>query len=118
MAETKEAECYEAVCNALKEAHDRQHKSGQMPKGADRITDPELDMEDRWQLLNFRGIVNSKSYYRRYAGLIDRVRKSMADNGVIEEYREPEPEEDERGREKNKGKESKTPFVILRARVL
>ena len=41
----------------------------------------------------------------------------MADNGVIEEYREPEPEEDERGREKNKGKKSKTPFVILRARV-
>lgn len=42
----------------------------------------------------------------------------MADNGVIEEYKEPEPEEDERGREKNKGKKSKTPFVILRARVL
>jgi hypothetical protein len=29
--------------------------------------------------------VNSKSYYRKYAGLIDRVKKSMADNGVIEE---------------------------------
>ena len=53
-----------------------------------------------------------RSYYRKYAGLIDRVKKSMLDNGVIAEIREIE--HDERGHEK---KGSKTPFVILKGNV-
>jgi hypothetical protein len=57
-------------------------------------------------------VVNAKSYYRKYAGLIDRVRKSMADNGVIEEIREYES--DAQGNEK---KGQKTPFVRLRSRI-
>jgi hypothetical protein len=39
--------------------------------------------------------VNSKSYYRKYASLIDRMKKSMLENGVIAEVRETE--HDERG---------------------
>ncbi len=68
-----------------------------------------MSQEHRWKLLNFRAIINSKSYYRKYAGLIDRVRKSLIDNGIIGEFREDE--EDEAG----KIKKAKTPFVILRS---
>jgi len=68
-----------------------------------------MDKAERWNLLHFSEIVNSKSYYRRFAGLIDRAKKSMIDNEIITEVRETE--EDERGRER-KGR--KTPFVVLR----
>jgi hypothetical protein len=50
-----------------------------------------------------------RSYYRKYGGLIDRVKKSMLENGVIAEVRESEY--DEQGHEK---KGAKTPFVILK----
>ena len=40
-------------------------------------------------------VVNSKSYYDKYAGLIDKARKSMTENGMIAEVREVEV--DERG---------------------
>jgi hypothetical protein len=43
----------------------------------------------------------------------------MAENGLIEEYKEPEPDEDDRGKKvRTRGKKSKTPFVLLLARVL
>ena len=104
VAETKEAECYEAVYGALRERYDQQGASGKPPKGADNLA-TDVPMEQRWKLINFSHVVNSKSYYRRYAGLIDRVRKSMVDNEVIMEFMEEE--EDERG----KKRKSKTPFI-------
>jgi hypothetical protein len=109
LAETKEAEAYESVYSALWERLKKQISEGIAPKGADEIT---KDKEQQCRLLHFARVVNAKSYYRKYAGLIDRVRKSMADNGVLEEIREYET--DERGNEK-KGK--KTPFVRLRGRI-
>ena len=109
LAETKEAEAYESVYSALWERLKKQISEGLSPKGADQIT---RDKQEQCRLLHFAQIVNAKSYYRKYAGLIDRVKKSMADNGVIEEIREYET--DDHGHEK-KGK--KTPFVTLRGRI-
>jgi Bifunctional DNA primase/polymerase, N-terminal len=109
LAETKEAEAYESVYSALWERLKKQVGEGLWPTGADEIA---RDKQEQCKLLHFAQVVNAKSYYRKYAGLIDRVRKSMADNGVIEEIREYET--DDQGNEK-KGK--KTPFVKLRGRI-
>jgi hypothetical protein len=109
LAETKEAEAYESVYSALWERLKSQTNEGIPPKGADEIT---KNKKEQCRLLHFTQIVNAKSYYRKYAGLIDRVKKSMADNGVITEIREYET--DAHGNEK-KGK--KTPFVTLRGRI-
>jgi len=109
LAETKEAEAYESVYSALWERLKKQINDGISPKGADEIT---KDKQEQSKLLQFAQVVNAKSYYRKYAGLIDRVRKSMADNNVIEEIREYET--DGHGNEK-KGK--KTPFVRLRGKI-
>jgi Bifunctional DNA primase/polymerase, N-terminal len=118
LAETKEAECLEGVYNALNEAYNKQMKSRQMPEGAEKITDPDFKKEHRWKLLDYRAIVNSKSYYRTYAGLLGRVKKLLIEDGIIEEYKEPEPEEDDRGKKtRTRGKKSKTPFVLLQANV-
>jgi hypothetical protein len=109
LAETKEAEAYESVYSALWERLQKQINDGLSPKGADDII---KNKQEQCRLLHFAQVVNAKSYYRKYAGLIDRVRKSMAENGVIEEIREHET--DGQGNEK-KGK--KTPFVRLRRRI-
>jgi Bifunctional DNA primase/polymerase, N-terminal len=109
LAETKEAEAYESVYSALWEQRKKQIGEGISPKRAEEIT---KDKQEQCKLLHFTQIVNAKSYYRKYAGLIDRVKKSMADNGVITEIREYET--DAHGNEK-KGK--KTPFVSLRGRI-
>ncbi len=108
LAETKEAECYEAVYAALHERYTKQQAENFVHR---KSKDYEIAMDEaqRWKLLHFSEIVNSKSYYRRFAGLIDRAKKSMIDNEIITEVRETE--EDERGRER-KGR--KTPFVVLR----
>jgi len=106
VAETKEAECYEAVYSALRERRDQQKASKTLPKGADKLT-TDLTLEQRWNLVNFSQAVNSKSYYRKYAGLIDRVRKSMVDNEVIRDVKEEE--DDGHG----KVKKSKTPFIVI-----
>lgn len=111
VAETKEAECYEAVYTALHERHTKQKAEGFVHKRLVRYDLP-IEEPERWRLLHFAQIVNSKSYYRKYAGLIDRVRKSMADNGIIEEVYQLET--DERGREK---RGPKTPFVRLRGKL-
>jgi hypothetical protein len=109
LAETKEAEAYESVYSALWERLKKQMNDGISPKGADEITSNE---EKQCLLLHFTQVINAKSYYRKYAGLIDRVKRSMAENGIITEVHEIEF--DDRGNEK-KGK--KTPFVTLRGRV-
>ncbi len=109
LAETKEAEAYESVYTALWERLKKQTSEGSAPKGAEEIT---KDNQEQCKLLHFAQVVNGKSYYRKYAGLIDRVKKSMIDNGVIGEIREYNT--DDHGNEK-KGK--KTPFVTLRGRI-
>lgn len=65
--------------------------------------------ENRWKLIHFTDVLNSKSYYRRYARFISQVRKTLVEEGFIHEVREDE--EDDRGKTK-KGK-GKTPFVVL-----
>jgi hypothetical protein len=109
LAETKEAEAYESVYSALWERLKKQVSEGLSPKHADLIT---MKKEAQCKLLHFAQVVNSKSYYRKYAGLIDRVRNSMVDNGIIEEIYEREV--DAAGREK---KGARTPFVTLRGRI-
>jgi hypothetical protein len=60
-------------------------------------------------LLHFSEIAGSKSYYRKFAVLIDRVKRSMIENEIVAEVRETEG--DDRGHER-KGR--KTPFVFLK----
>jgi hypothetical protein len=108
LAETKEAQCYEAVYTALYEGYTKQQAENFVHKKAKDYVIAMKEPE-QWKLLHFTQIVNSKSYYRKFAGLIDRAKKSMVDNGIIAEVREMD--EDGRGHEK-KGR--KTPFVILK----
>ena len=109
LAETKEAECYEAVYTALHERYTRQQAENFVHEKVQNYT-IDISEPEQWKLLHFAQVVNSKSYYRKFAGLIDRAKKSMIDNEIIAEVRE-KGEEDERGHEK-KGR--KTPFVVLR----
>jgi hypothetical protein len=109
LAETKEAECYEAVYTALHERYTKQQAENFVHEKVQNYT-IDISEPEQWKLLHFAQVVNSKSYYRRFAGLIDRAKKSMIDNEIIAEVRE-KGEEDERGHEK-KGR--KTPFVILK----
>jgi Bifunctional DNA primase/polymerase, N-terminal len=106
LAETKDAEAFEAVWSALREQYNRQKKSGEThPKAASLSID--MGQENRWKLIHFTDVLNSKSYYRRYARFISQVRKTLLEEGFIHEIREDE--EDERG----KVKKGKTPFVVL-----
>jgi hypothetical protein len=108
LAETKDAEAFEAVWSALKEQYNRQKETREVhPKAASLALD--MGQEHRWKLIHFTDVLNSKSYYRRYARFISQVRKTMLEEGFIHEVREDE--EDERGKVK-KGK-GKTPFVVL-----
>ena len=68
-----------------------------------------MQQENRWKLIHFTDVLNSKSYYRKYGRFISQVRKTMAEEGFILEVREDE--EDDHGKVK-KGK-GKTPFVVL-----
>jgi hypothetical protein len=109
LAETKESECYEAIYTALKERRDYQKLNNVHHKDAELITG--VTKNEMYKLLHFRDVVNNKSYYRRYSGLIDRVKKSMVDNGIIEVFME-EGEDD-----KGNTKKSKTPFVLLKTTI-
>ncbi len=106
LAETKDAEAFEAVWSALKEQYNKQKETREVPPKAASLA---LDMgqEHRWKLIHFTDVLNSKSYYRRYSRFISQVRKTMLEEGFIHEVREDE--EDERG----KVKKGKTPFVVL-----
>jgi hypothetical protein len=108
LAETKDAEAFEAVWSALKEQYNKQKKAGEThPKAINLALD--MGQENRWKLIHFTDVLNSKSYYRRYARFISQVRKTLLEEGFIHEVREDE--EDDRGKVK-KGK-GKTPFVVL-----
>jgi hypothetical protein len=109
LAETKEAECFEAVERALWEQQTFQIANGKAPKGASDITSVPDQMV---RLLHFTQVVNKKSYYRKYAGLIDRVKRTLVENQIIEEVRPVEHD----GHKKETKKE-KTPFVRMLGRV-
>jgi len=105
-AETKDAEAFEAVWSALREQFKKQQKSGKPHVKAASLV---LDMEqtDRWKLIHFTDVMNSKSYYRQYSSMIGRVRKTMAEEGFIQEVREID--EGDNG----KVKKTRTPFIVL-----
>jgi len=108
LAETKDAEAFEAVWSALREQYNRQKETREVnPKAANLTID--MQQENRWKLIHFTDVLNSKSYYRKYGRFISQVRKTMAEEGFILEVREDE--EDDHGKVK-KGK-GKTPFVVL-----
>jgi hypothetical protein len=108
LAETKEAQAFEAVWTALKEQFKKQKKSGQVHPNAELLT-LDMNQEERWKLIHFTDLMNSKSYYRAYANMIGRVRKTLVEEGFILEVREDE-DDGKGGARKSK---TKTPFVIL-----
>jgi hypothetical protein len=67
LAETKEAECLEAVYAALLEQHQKQRASGAFPKGADLIGYSKADLP---KMLNYTDVVKSKNLYRKYGSMV------------------------------------------------
>ena len=108
LAETKDAQAFEAVWTALKEQFKRQKNSGQAHPKAELLT-LDMDREERWKLINFTDVMNSRSYYRTYATMIGRVRKTLVEEGFLREVRENEDD----GKGGVKKSKSKTPFIIL-----
>jgi hypothetical protein len=108
LAETKDAEAFEAAWTALKEQFKSQKKSSQVHPKAELLT-LEMNQAERWKLIHFTDVMNSKSYYRTYSSMIGRVRKTLVEEGFIGEVREVE----EDGKGGTKKSKAKTPFVIL-----
>jgi hypothetical protein len=106
LAETKEAECLEAVYAALHEQHDRQRRTGTFPRGADLIGHGKNDLS---KMLNFTDVVKGKNLYRKYSSLITRVKNTMMDDGIIQRIKELEI--DNQGEEKEG---EATPFYVLK----
>jgi len=106
LAETKEAECLEAVYHALFEQHQKQKAAGTFPKGADLIG---RDRESLWQCLNYTDVVKSRNLYRKYGSMVTRIKNVMVEDGILERIKEIET--DEKG-EPSEGKA--TPFYVLR----
>jgi hypothetical protein len=106
LAETKEAECLEAVYAALHEQHNRQIRMGAFPKGADLIGCGKNDLP---RMLNFTDVVKAKNLYRKYSSLVTRVKDTMLGDGIIGRIKEVEI--DEHGEEKEG---ETTPFYVLK----
>lgn len=106
LAETKEAECYEAVYAALRAQHDYQCRNGEVPKGADLIGH---DKNALPEFLHFTNIMTAKNLYRKYGKFVTGVKSTMLQEGIIEQVFEIEF--DEQGHAK---KGEKTPFYMLR----
>ena len=84
VAETKDAEAYDAIYLALWERRKRQIVEGKSPRGADSLG---YAPEDQVKMLNYREICQAKSYYRKYGRLVGSVRKDMIDSGIVAEVR-------------------------------
>ena len=105
VAETKEAEAYDAIYLALWEQRKKQIASGKGPEG-NEFTGHEESM--RVKMLDYRKVCQKKSYYRKYGKLVSGVRRDMLEARIIEEVRTVEGE----------GKQGKkTCFVLLRAKL-
>jgi hypothetical protein len=70
LAETKDAECLEAVYAALKAQREHQKKTGEYPKGADLVGHKH---EDLWKLINYSKVLSAKNLYRKYGKLVTSV---------------------------------------------
>jgi len=79
LAETKEAECYEAVYAALRAQHDYQRRNGEFPKGADLIGH---DKNALSELLHFTNIMTVKNLYRKYGKFVTGVKNTMLQEGI------------------------------------
>ena len=106
LAETKEAECYEAVYAALRAQHDHQRRNDEFPKGADLIG---YAKEVLPRFLHFTNVMTAKNLYRKYGKFVTGVKNTMLQEGIIEQV--IEIEFDEQGHETNR---KKTPFFVLR----
>src|SRR5262249_41678572 len=106
LAETKDAECTEAVWAALKAQYEHQKKAGEHPQGADKIG---YAKENLWKLINYSKVLSSKNLYRKYGKLVTGVKATLVEDGFIEFVKKVDY--DENGKEKE-GK--KTPFCILK----
>jgi len=105
LAETKEAECLEAVYHALLEQHQKQKAAGTFPKGADLIGH---DGESLWRLLNYTDVVKGRNLYRKYGSMVTRIKNIMVEDGILERIKEIQDDEGEKPEGKG------TPFYVLR----
>ena len=115
LAENPDAICYSAIHRALEEQHDKQRESKVPPKGAHKFEDSE---SEQLKLLHFPSIMRSKSYYRRFGSLmINRVKTSMINEGLLREVKEQTVEDLPDGRTKTKsGKKSDFVRLVVRAK--
>jgi hypothetical protein len=115
LAENPDAICYSAIHRALEDQYDKQKESRVPPKGANRFEDEE---SAQLKLLHFPSIMRSKSYYRRFGSLmINRVKMSMVNEGLLREVKEETVEELPDGRTKSRpGKKSDFVRLLSRAK--
>ena len=114
LAENPDAICYTAIHRALEDQYDKQRESKVPPKGADKF---ENEQSAQLNLLHFPSILRSKSYYRRFGTLmINRVKMSMINEGLLLEVKEENVEELPNGRTKSRPGKKKSDFVRLLSR--
>ena len=115
LAENPDAICYSAIHRALEERYDKQKESKVPPEGADKFEDKE---SAQLKLLHFPSMMRSKSYYRRFGSLmINRVKMSMINEGLLLEVKQKTVEELPDGRTKTKsGKKSEFVRLVVRAK--
>jgi hypothetical protein len=106
LAETKEAECLEAVYSALLDQKNYQMRTKTFPKHANVIGHGKDYLSD---MLNFTDVIKEKRLYRKYSSLVTRVKHTMIDDGIIERIHEVEFDE-KTGNEKEG---DPTPFYVL-----
>jgi hypothetical protein len=111
LAETKEAECLEAVYHALLEQHQKQKATGTFPKGADQIGH---EKEALSRFLNYTDVVKSRNLYRKYGSMVTRIKNIMVEDGILERVHEIEDEYDDNSKHKGEKKGKATPFYYLR----
>jgi hypothetical protein len=107
LAETKDAECLEAVYAALKAQREQQKKTGEYPKGADLVGHKQ---EDLWKLINYSKVLSSKNLYRKYGKLVTSVKSTLVEDGFIEFVKEVDYDEQSNEKERKK----KTPYCVLK----
>jgi hypothetical protein len=82
LAETKDAEAYEAIHAGLVEQRMHQLKTQTFPKGAD-LTGWKKDVW--WGMLNYRDIMTARNYYRKYGTMVGRVKSMMETFVAVEQ---------------------------------
>lgn len=67
----------------------------------------EYDRQGKGARVHWAAMINRKSWYRRFSGLTTRVKTLLEEAGFIEQERE----------ENEKGRKTKTGYVIIRGRI-